>query len=370
MKIRCEKKDLQTAVGNVSRAAPSKSPIPALEGILFEAGSILRLTAYDTRIGIYTDLDADITERGSIVIPARFISELVRRLPDGIVTIEADASFAVSIRCGKTEFHVMGIDPENFPELNVVDEIQKISIPENVIKSMITQTIFSVSTSETRPLYMGILFEVGDTELTMVAVDGYRLAKRSEIMESGSMTPCSFIIPGTSLNEVERLCSSDRDDPVVITLAEKHASFSIGNTVLITRRLEGDFMNYRKSIPTSFKHEVIVERDELIRVIDRISLVIKDKQTSPVKMIVEDGNLQFYCTTSFGHAEDSCICEGSGDGMKIGFNDRYFMDALKAASDEKLRISMNTPAAPIVIEAAEGGKYLYMVLPVRLRDND
>ena len=129
-------------------------------------------------------------------------------------------------------------------------------------------------------------------------------------------------------------------------------------------------MNYRKSIPSSFRYEIVVEREELIRVVDRIALVIKDKQNSPVKMVAEDGNLEFFCTTSFGHAEDSILCEGTGEGLKVGFNDRYFMDALKAASDEKIRISMNTPSAPIVIEAAEGGKYLYMVLPVRLRDSE
>lgn len=371
MKIRCEKKDLQTAVNNVSRAAPSKSPIPALEGILFEATrEELKLTAYDTRIGIYTTLESTVMEAGCIVIPARFLSELVKRLPDGLVTIEADESFATIIRCGKTEFHVMGLDPESFPELNVVDAVQNIGIPEDILKSMINQTIFSVSTSESRPLYMGVLFEVGVSDLTLVAVDGYRLAKRSEQLENARMDPCSFVIPGTSLNEVERLCSADKKDEVMIALGEKHASFSIGNTVLITRRLEGEFMNYKKSIPSSFRYEILVEREEMIRVIDRISLVIKDKQTSPVKMIVDDGELQFYCTTPFGHAEDSCICEGSGEGMRIGFNDRYFMDALKAASDEKIRVSMNTPSAPIVIEAAEGGSYLYMVLPVRLRDND
>ena len=371
LKIRCEKKDLLTAVSNVSRAAPAKSPIPALEGILFEAAKDgLKLTAYDTRIGIYTTIESSILEEGCIVIPARFLLELVRRLPDGMVSIEADESFSTTIRCGKTEVHVMGIDPESFPELNVVNAIQNISIPESVLKSMITQTIFSVSTSESRPLYMGILFEVGVSDLTLVAVDGYRLAKRSEEMENAQMQPCSFVIPGSSLAEVERLCSADSNDPVFLALGEKHASFAIGNTVLITRRLEGEFMNYRKSIPSSFRYEVIVEREELIRVVDRIALVIKDKQNSPVKMVAEDGNLEFFCTTSFGHAEDSIICEGSGEGLKVGFNDRYFMDALKAASDEKIRISMNTPSAPIVIEAAEGGKYLYMVLPVRLRDSE
>ena len=288
-----------------------------------------------------------------------------------MVTIEADDSFSTTIRCGKTEMHVMGLDPESFPELNDVSALQTFAIPEAILKSMINQTIFSVSTSETRPLYMGILFEVGESDLTLVAVDGYRLAKRSDTLENAGMKPCSFVIPGTSLAEVERLCGADREeDSVVIALGEKHASFAVGNTVLITRRLEGEFMNYRKSIPSSFRYEIIVEREELIRVIDRISLVIKDKQSSPIKMIAEDGNMQFYCTTSFGHSEDSILCEGTGEGMKVGFNDRYFMDALKAASDEKIRISMNTPSAPIVIEAAEGGKYLYMVLPVRLRESD
>ena len=129
-------------------------------------------------------------------------------------------------------------------------------------------------------------------------------------------------------------------------------------------------MNYKKSIPSSFRYQAVVEREELIRVIDRVSLVIKDKQSSPIKMIFEDGSMQFYCTTPFGHAEDSCLCEGDGEGMRIGFNDRYFMDALKAAGEEKLKLSMNTSSSPIIITAAEGGSYLYMVLPVRLRESD
>ena len=371
MKILCEKNTLQTAAANVSRAAASKSPVPAMEGILFEARQgNLKLTAFDSKIGMYTFMEADIQQEGSVVLPARFLVDLLRRLPDGMMSIESDENLSVSIRCGRTEFHLIGLDPDSFPELNVVNPRQTIRIPEGLLKSMINQTVFAVSTSDSRPLYMGVLFEVGAEELTMVAIDGYRMAKRNEEIESGGMEPCSFIIPGTSLNEVERLCAADGKDEVVIALGDKHASFSVGNTVLITRRLEGEFMNYRKSIPTSFRYEIIVEREEMIRVIDRVSLVIKEKQNSPVKMIVGEGLLQFFCTTSFGHAEDVCICEGSGEGMRIGFNDRYFMDALKAANEEKLRISMNTPTAPIIIEAAEGGQYLYMVLPVRLREGD
>ena len=371
MKIRCEKNILQTAVVNVSRAAPSKSPISALEGILFEAGPKgLKLTAYDTKIGIYTYIDADIMEKGANILPARFLKELVRRLPEGIVTIETDAGYAVKVSCGKTEVQLMGQDAESFPELSLVDEIQKVMIPQNILKSMINQTIFAVSTSDARPIYMGVLFEVEEQDLTLVAVDGYRLAKRSETMENAHMQPCTFVIPGTTLSDVEKLCSADGDRMVKISLGEKFASFQIGNTVLISRRLEGEFMNYRKSIPASFRYRVVVEREELIRVIDRVSLVIKDKQSSPIKMSVENGVLEFDCSTIFGHAQDICLCEGSGEGMRIGFNDRYFMDALKAANEDKLKISMNTPSSPIIIEAAENGNYLYMVLPVRLREND
>ena len=371
MKFLCEKNALQIAAATVSRAAAAKSPVPAMEGILFEAqSSSLKLTAFDTKIGMYTTAEADVQEPGSVVLPARFLVDLVRRLPDGMVSIESDADFSVGIRCGKTEFHLVGLDPESFPELNVVNPRHTFRIPEGVLKSMINQTVFAVSTSDSRPLYMGVLFEVGTEDLTMVAIDGYRMARRNEEIANAGMEPCSFIIPGTSLNEVERLCSTDGEDHVIISLGDKHASFQVGKTVLITRRLEGEFMNYRKSIPTSFRYEIIVEREEMMRVIDRVSLVIKEKQNSPIKMIVGDGNLQFFCTTSFGHAEDACLCEGSGEDLRIGFNDKYFMDALKAADEEKLRISMNTPTAPIIIEAAEGGKYLYMVLPVRLREGD
>lgn len=371
MKIRCEKKDLQVAVTNASRAVPAKSPIPALEGILFEtAVNGLKLTAYDTRIGIYTTIDAEIAEMGRAVLPERFLGDLVRRLPDGNVTIETDENYQAKIRCGKTEFHVMGYNPADFPALSVVNETQSVSIPEKLLKDMINQTSFAVATNDSRPIYTGILFEIGERELTLVAVDGYRLAKRTEILENADMLPCSFVIPGSTMNDVEKICSSDSEESVEIALGEKYARFSIGSTVLISRRLEGEFMNYRRSIPSNFKYSLIVEREELMRVIDRVSLVNKDKQSSPVRMIADDGVLEIFCTTAFGHAEDSCLCDGSGEGMRIGFNDRYFMDALKAANEEKLRISLNSASAPIIIEAAEGGKYLYMVLPVRLREND
>ena len=368
MKICCEKTDLQAAINNVSRAAPSKSPIQAMEGILFEAGDCLRLTAYDSKLGIYTDIEANIEEKGVAVLPCSFMSELVRKLPDGMVSIDCDSDLNAVISCGKMELKVKGYNPEDFPDLIKIDEVKNVKVPESLLKSMITQTIFAVSDSEVRPIYTGVLFEIQKDEMTLVSIDGYRLAKRTEKMENEGMEFCSFVIPGSTLNNVEKICSADKDDLVSISLGEKYASFTIGKTVVLTRRLEGEFMNYRKSIPTDFRYEIIVEREELLHVIDRVSIVVKEKQFSPVKMIVNDGIIELSCVTAFGHGNEKCLCKGNGEGIRIGFNDRYFKDALKAATDENLRISFNSPTAPIIIQAEEGGNYLYMVLPIRLRD--
>lgn len=368
MKICCEKNELLTAINNVSRAAPTKSPIQAMEGILFEAADCLRLTAYDSKLGIYTDIDADVEERGTAVLPCSFMLELVRKLPDGMVTIDCDPDLNAQISCGKMEMKVKGYDPKDFPELIKVDEVKNVKVPEKLLKSMISQTIFAVSDSEVRPIYTGILFEIQNDELTLVSIDGYRLAKRTEKLKNEGMENCSFVIPGSTLSNVEKICASDKDNPVSISLGEKYASFTIGRTVVLTRRLEGEFMNYRKSIPNEFRHEIIVEREELLHVIDRVSIVVKEKQFSPVKMIIGDGIIELSCITAFGRGNEKCLCKGDGEGIRIGFNDRYFKDALKAATDENLRISFNSPTAPIIIQAEEGGNYLYMVLPIRLRD--
>ena len=368
MIFKCEKKELQTATANVSRAAAVKSPVPAMEGILLETdGGKLKLTAYDGKIGIYTRIEAEISEDGAIVIPARFLVDLVRKLPEGDVIIRSDDDFACTVRCGKTNVRVMGYDPKTFPELSAVNGTENVRIPETMLKSMIEGTIFAVSESESRPIYTGILFEIGEHDLTLVAIDGYRMAKRSEDVQETTMSPCRFVIPGSTCAEVERICNAGKFEDVTISLGEKHVSFSIGDTVIVSRRLEGEFMNYRKSIPETFSYQVTVDRKDLMTAIDRTALVIRDRQSSPVEMTLNEGYLELQCSTGFGHAEDSLFCEGNGDGLLVGFNDRYFMDALKAADDERVTICANKSSSPIILRATADSKYLYMVLPVRLR---
>lgn len=366
MKFTCEKYVLQNAITIAMRAVASKSPIQHLEGLLIEAGMKVRITGFDLKEGIYTSIDADVAQAGSIVVEAKLFSEMIRRLPDGMVTITTDNNLSVNVKCGKSEYNFIGLNAEDFPELPNVEGINYITLPQNMLKSMINQTIFAVSDSETRPVYTGELFEIEDSTLTIVAVDGYRLAKRTEKID-GKLENCTFIVPGTALADVERICG-DEDDAVEIVVGAKHISFVIGSTVLVSRRLEGDFLNYRKSIPTEFKYVLGISRQELISAIDRVTIVVTEKNTSPVRMTVNDSYIDLLCNSGISRADDVCSCEGTGEGLEIGFNGRYMKDALKAAGVEKLDLKLNTPNSPCVIKANNGDEsFEYMILPVRLR---
>ncbi len=366
MRFTCEKYFLQNACNIAARATAAKSPIPALEGLQLSAEDKLTIKGYDLRKGIYTSIEADIQQRGSIVVGARLFGEMIRRLPDGLVTISVDEKDNVTVSCGKSKFNIMGISSEDYPELPRFDALNSISIPQKTLKSMINQSLFAVSQDEIRPIYTGSLFEVEGETLTIVSVDGYRLAKRMEKIEGGSMDACSFVVPGNTLSDIEKICQDD-EAMVDIAVGAKHISFVVGDTVVVSRRLEGEFLNYRKSIPEVFKYQLKLEKAELLSSIDRVSLIVSDKNTSPVRMTIGDGSIDCLCVTPIGRAEDICTCEGDGEGMQIGFNDRYMKDALKAASCDELLLCLNTPSSPCIIKAADGSdNFTYMILPVRL----
>ena len=366
MKFSCEKYLLQAACNVASRAASSKSPIPVLEGLQICAEERLIIRGYDLKKAIVTAVDADISQRGSIVLGARLFGEMMRRMPDGIVTVTADEKDNVSIKCGKSSFNIIGMSNNDYPDLPRFDAVNSVSLPQNLLKDMINKTIFAVSSDEVRPIYTGTLFEVSEQELNLVSVDGFRLARRSEKLQEAHMESCSFVVPGAALSDVEKICT-DTEDPVLISVGSKHISFAIGDSVVISRRLEGEFLNYRRSIPDTFKYELKVDKGELMSAIDRVSLIVSEKNTSPVRMTLGDGVIDCLCVTPIGKAEDVCTCEGNGEDMVIGFNDRYMKDALKNAGTDELLFCVNTPSSPCILKAADGsGDFTYMVLPVRL----
>ena len=367
MKFSCEKALLQAAISTTSRAVSPKSSIPALEGILLEAGSDLRLTGYNLETGIRTIVPADIREEGTLVLGARLFGEIVRKLPDDIVTFQSE-NYMVNIKCGMSEFNILGTDPEEFPELPTVEYQNSLILPQSRLKAMISQTLFAVSDNESRPIHTGSLFEVDSNGLTIVSVDGYRLALRHEAIDKkeGAET-FSFVVPGAALSEVEKICS-DVDEPASVTQGARHVMFKEGDTMLVSRRLEGEFLAYRQAIPRNNTIHVEGETRALLSSIDRVSLIISDKLKSPLRCVFDSNLLKISTKTAIGDAYDECPLSGDGGGLEIGFNNKYLMDALKAAPADKVRLELTTGVSPCVILPTEGEEnFLYMVLPVRLK---
>ena len=367
MKFSCEKALLQAAISTTSRAVSPKSSIPALEGILLEAGSDLRLTGYNLETGIRTIVPADIREEGTLVLGARLFGEIVRKLPDDIVTFQSE-NYMVNIKCGMSEFNILGTDPEEFPELPTVEYQNSLILPQSKLKAMISQTLFAVSDNESRPIHTGSLFEVDSNGLTIVSVDGYRLALRHESMDKkeGAET-FSFVVPGAALSEVEKICS-DVDEPASVTQGARHVMFKVGDTMLVSRRLEGEFLAYRQAIPRNNTIHVEGDTRALLSSIDRVSLIISDKLKSPLRCVFDSNLLKISTKTAIGDAYDECPLSGDGGGLEIGFNNKYLMDALKAAPADKVRLELTTGVSPCVILPTEGEEnFLYMVLPVRLK---
>ena len=368
MKFSCEKALLLSAISTASRAVAPKSSIPALEGILLEAGDNLRLTGYNLETGIRTALDADITKAGSLVLSSRIFFDIVRKLPDDVLTFTAE-NYNVNIKCGMSEFNILATDPDEFPSLPEVEEsANSFLIERAALGSMIRQTIFAVSTNESRPVHTGSLFEVEDGQLNVVSVDGYRLALRREAVETKVGDGFSFVVPGAALSEVEKICS-DSTEPAAVIQGKRHILFQIGDTMLISRRLEGDFLAYKNAIPKNNTVHVAGETRALLSSIDRVSLIISDKLKSPLRCTFGEGVLDIKTKTAIGDAADRCPIEGNGGGLEIGFNNKYLMDALKAAPADHVRLEMTTGVAPCVIlpPVGEPERFIYMVLPVRLK---
>ena len=366
MKFSCEKALLSAAVSVASRAVAAKSSIPAMEGILIEAGSQLRLTGYNLETGIQATVPAEITQRGSLVLSARLFGEIVRKMADDVVVFSAEG-YMVNIKCGLSEFNILGSDPEEFPELPTVDQQNALTLPQPTLRSMIGQTLFAVSDNESRPVHTGALFEIENMCLNMVAVDGFRLAFRREKLEKLEGGAFSFVCPGSALNEVKSICG-DTEDLVTVTLGKRHILFEIGDTQLICRRLEGEFLDYKNAIPRKNPIQIVAETKALIESIDRVSVVISDKLKSPVRCLFDHDKVMLSAKTGNGEAKDVCRVSGDGDKLEIGFNNRYLMEALRYAPADKVKIELNTGVSPAIIVPVEGEEnFLYMVLPVRLK---
>lgn len=369
MKFTCEKESLLSALSMTSRVVSQKNSILALEGILVRVEKELTLTGYNLETGIRTTVPAAIEEAGSLVLSARLFLEIVRKMPNQEITIYSQ-DFWVTILCGPVKFQIMAIDPEDYPDLPDVTQNQQISLEQDVLRGMINTTLFAVSTNESRPIHTGALFEVTGTKLCVVGVDGYRLAlRREELNHVQGGEQFSFVVPRLALAELEKICSGE--DGVTISVSEKHILFQMGDSILVTRRLEGEFLAYNSAIPTDNQVLVTAGRKELLSAIDRVSLMISEKTKAPLRCYFMDSSVEVSSKTAVGEAKDCCPLAGNGCDLEIGFNHRFLQEALRAAPAEEIRMEFSTPVTPCLIMPTESDddSFCYMVLPVRLKAN-
>ena len=367
MKFTCEKALLVSAISVASRTVAPKSAIPSLEGLLVKAGVKVMLTGYNLETGITVGVPADIAEPGECIMPARLFFDIIRKLPDDEVTVSVDESFRVSIRGGISSFTITAMTAEDYPELPDVESEMGLPVPQRELREMISGTIFSASENMARPIHTGCLFEIADESVTVVAVDGYRLALRRYIPEQPLERTVKFVAPAAALKEVEKILD-DTDDPAVIYLGTKHILFMIGDATLVCRILEGEFLDWRRVLPQNNPIKVAANVREVTDSIERVSLVISEKIKSPVRCTFGHNTADFRTTSTIGEAHDMCSTAGDGKDLEIGFNSRYLLDALRAVPTPEVSLELINGLSPIVLNPCDGsGKFSYMVLPVRLK---
>ena len=367
MKFTCEKSLLVSAISVASRTVAQKSAISALEGIYVRAGMHLYLSGYNLETGITVTVPADIPETGECIMPARLFFDIIRKLPDDEVTVTVDQNFKVSIRGGISSFTITAMTAEDYPELPDVEFENAIKIPQRELRDLIGGTIFSVSENQARPIHTGCLIEVEPESITMVAVDGYRLALRRYFPEESTERTVKFVAPAAALKEVEKILG-DTDDPASFTLGRKHILFEMGGVTLVCRVLEGDFLDWRRVVPTNNPILLTANRSQLTASIDRVGLIISEKIKSPVRCRFGENSADFRTITTIGEAHDVCPMAGDGKELEIGFNCKYLLEALKAVPTDEVTLELSNGLSPIVLTPCDGSKkFAYMVLPVRLK---
>ncbi len=371
MKFVCEKEKILKALNSVIRAVASKTTMPILEGILIQTNdNEIKFTTYDLELGIEYIMEADVQEQGSTVVNAIMFSEIIRKLPDTEINITLNESNLLVIECEGSLYKLATMNPEEFPELPKINIENSIKIEQNTLKNMIRKTIFAVSIEENRPIFTGCLFQTSENKLNVVAVDGFRLAWSSTIL-SENKNNFNAVIPGKTLNEVNKIIL-DSFETITIGVSKNQALFEMDNCKIVTRLLDGEFLNYKNVIPENWETRIRINKNNLQDCFERISLIsassTEKEKKYPVKVLIDIGKVTISCTNQTGDAKEELYVSTEGKNLEAGFNPRYFLDALKVIDDEEVYVDFGSNISPCVIRPIEEGDYTYMILPIRLKD--
>ena len=363
MKLICEKDKILKALNSVTKAVAVRTTMPILEGILIQTNdNEIKLTTYDLEIGIeYIINDCKVEEQGATVVNAIMFTEIIRRLPDTDISIEVNDKNLLVIECEGSLYKLATMNPDEFPELPKISVENSIEIEQTILKDMIRKTIFAVSTEENRPIFTGCLFEIANNKLNVVAVDGFRLAWKSKFLQN-KVNNFSAVIPGRTLNEM-----------IKIGVAKNQVLFEMENCKIVTRLLDGEFLNYSSVIPETWETRVRVNKSILQDCFERVSLIsassIEKEKKYPVKVTVDIGKVTISCTNQTGDAKEEIYVSTEGKNLEAGFNPKYFLDALRNIDDEEIFVDFGTSISPCIIRPVdEEGDYTYMILPIKLKD--
>jgi len=369
MRFTCEKNMLVQGLNIAGRTVAQKSSLSVIEGILCKAGHGISLTGYNMETAITYDIPAEVGDPGECILPAKLFGDIIRRLPEGPVTVVVSDDFKVSIRAGYASFTISAESAEDYPELPDVNSGRPIQIPQNKLKELISGTIFAVSENQGRPIHTGVKFEVTNDSITAIAVDGFRLARRTYHPEQSTNRELSFVVPAQGLKEVEKIVT-DCDDMASFTLGPKHILYQIGNATLVCRLLDGEFLDWRRVVPTNCPVQLVAHVSDLASSVERVGLIVSEKYKSPVRCVFGHNELLMRTNTTIGAAEDKCAIAGDGKELEIGFNVRYLADALKVIPSEEVTMELTNGLSPIVLTPVDDKyDFAYMVLPVRIKNN-
>lgn len=366
LKFTCDRQTFYTAIIHVAKGVSQKSTIPALERLKLHLDhDILELTGYDLDFGIQRNIEVESSSVGEFVILPRLLSEAVRRFSGDRVTMEVDDNFVVKLFCDATQFQISAMSAEEYPALPSLDLSTGMQIEQPVLSSMIRQTHYAASVSEAKPVLTGELFEVQGDTLHVAAIDGYRLAVRQEPISSAEAY--RFVVPKRTLLEVANMLRDEAEELCTISADRRHVVFEFNGYTVFSRLLEGEFHNYRSSIPSSFDTEITVDTSALTRCLERCSLLISGKYNAPVRCTFSGEFLEVWCKTGIGEINDQIPVQISGPDVTIGFDNRFLLDAVRAADCDQIKIQLTGGNRVAKLVPPQGESFIFLLMPIQLK---
>ena len=367
MRFSCSQSTLVKALNIVSKAVTSRTTIPILKGILIKVDEegFITMSSSDLDISIEDKFEVVDYEPGEIVVQAKLFGDIIRKLPSEIIYIEENEGNLI-IRSTSSEFNIVGSPSDEFPKINLGEQAERITFDKELLKEMIKKTSFAASVDESRGVITGVLLEMKEDILNMVALDGFRMAVSREYVKNGKEQ--NIIIPARTLNEVAKIISESEteEENVDLLLNEKRAVFVIGNIKVVVRLLDGEYVKYNDILPKESQLRIVINRNNFMEAIERASLFAKVGKNNLIKLNIMENELEITSKSEEGNVRENVYISREGKDLVIGFNSKYLLDSLKAVEDENISMLFNTPISPCLIRPLEGNEYEYLVLPVRI----